>query len=693
MNNDPVAWRARMPPRNNTTAPKWDESCPRELPQYFKELEYLFADCGITDNTQKKKYAARYVSYDIAETWLGLPEFGDNAIIGNNVPQPYMYQEWKVAVLRLYPGADASARYNLDSPTTTEISNVSPDGIPTLLWSKIVCCLEITLPNHHPEDPYEVDQVFKGAKWVLKGTDTSTTKTSNGTSSIHTSPPPTPSHAPKQETLELVTTTAIVSALERLEALLTNGNAQPRQQFANSTCHFCGETGHTMVRGTCIKLEQVILQGKVCCNAEGKIVLLSGAMISNYFGKQLYMERIEEWRRLNPGQIVTGRLSSNANPDPEQAAMQQSLIHEVMQQDVIMSQALSKEERIEALECKLFALRQNGEKFDGVQVPHAACRPANVTPKATPMATPLTSDTSATSSPPDSTPAPAAKPANIGKAPEHTVAKEQLPVAKEPVAQPPIHPFSGIPSRYAPPANRNFAAPDRTNNGTYQTMPPIYDIKQSKAVFEWVLSTKVTVSVGKLCSVSQDIRNQFRTAVTPKQLVGASANTVQDPSDIFEDILPMFAIEEPQFLLGSNTNTTHGLASDKAPFTSVDPVEAYIDSLPHGEEPVVLTVAKDSQSLCTIMMLIDNKEEVECIHNSGSQIISMSAEIASDIGLSYNPNIVLNMQSANGTMDRLLGLACNIPCTIGNITIYLQIHVLRSPAYDILLGRPFDVLT
>ncbi|KNZ77823.1 hypothetical protein J132_03332 [Termitomyces sp. J132] len=97
-------------------------------------------------------------------------------------------------------------------------------------------------------------------------------------------------------------------------------------------------------------------------------------------------------------------------------------------------------------------------------------------------------------------------------------------------------------------------------------------------------------------------------------------------------------------------------------------------------------------------MLIDNKEEVECIHDSGSQIILMSAEITSDIGLSYDPNIVLNMQSANGTMDRLLGLARNLshcapPCTIGNITIYLQIHILQSPTYDILLGCPFDVLT
>ncbi|KAG5333787.1 hypothetical protein C0989_004834 [Termitomyces sp. Mn162] len=210
MNNDPVAQHARMLPGNDTTAPKWDESRPKELPQYFKELEYLFADCGTADNTQKKEYAARYISYDMAETWLGLPEFGDNAIIGNNVPRPYTYQEWKVAVLRLYPGTDASARYNLGNlerlvnqtfnsglATLGRFSDYYRDfqriarwlltngklyqneerrlfqqGIPTSLWSKIVRRLEITLPDHHPEDPYEVDQVFKGAKWVLKGTDT-----------------------------------------------------------------------------------------------------------------------------------------------------------------------------------------------------------------------------------------------------------------------------------------------------------------------------------------------------------------------------------------------------------------------------------------------------------------------------------------------------------------------------------------
>ncbi|KAG5351070.1 hypothetical protein C0989_008116 [Termitomyces sp. Mn162] len=175
------------------------------------------------------------------------------------------------------------------------------------------------LPNHYSENPYDVDQVSKGAKWVLKGTDMSMTKTSNGTTGITLLLVanalvlllPTP----KWKTLKLATTTMIVSALEHLEALSTNNNVQPCQQFTSSTCHFCGKTGHTMVCGTCIKMQDIIQQSKIHHNAEGKIILLSGAMIPDYFGKQLYIECIEKC--LNPGQIVTGRLSANANPNPE----------------------------------------------------------------------------------------------------------------------------------------------------------------------------------------------------------------------------------------------------------------------------------------------------------------------------------------------------------------------------------------
>jgi hypothetical protein len=92
-------------------------------------------------------------------------------------------------------------------------------------------------------------------------------------------------------------------------------------------------------------------------------------------------------------------------------------------------------------------------------------------------------------------------------------------------------------------------------------------------------------------------------------------------------------------------------------------------------------------------MVVKNREEVEGIIDPRSQIIAMSEAVCHDIGLVYNPSIKLNMQSVNGEVDQSLGLSHNVPCKINSITLYLQIHIIQSPAYNILLGRPFDVLT
>jgi hypothetical protein len=82
------------------------------------------------------------------------------------------------------------------------------------------------------------------------------------------------------------------------------------------------------------------------------------------------------------------------------------------------------------------------------------------------------------------------------------------------------------------------------------------------------------------------------------------------------------------------------------------------------------------------MMVINNREEVEGIIDTGSQIIAMSKAVCHDIGLAYNPSIKLNMQLANGEVDQSLGLSRNVPCKISTITLYLQIHIIWSPAYD-----------
>ena len=111
----------------------------------------------------------------------------------------------------------------------------------------------------------------------------------------------------------------------------------------------------------------------------------------------------------------------------------------------------------------------------------------------------------------------------------------------------------------------------------------------------------------------------------------------------------------------------------------------------HGEPDMV--VAAESNVLRAILPVIDGQDRVEAILDPGCQIVAMSKEVSNALALPYDPTVRLNMVSANGGIDQSLGLAHNVPFLVGDIVLYLQVHVLRAPAYDILLGRPFDVLT
>jgi len=44
-------------------------------------------------------------------------------------------------------------------------------------------------------------------------------------------------------------------------------------------------------------------------------------------------------------------------------------------------------------------------------------------------------------------------------------------------------------------------------------------------------------------------------------------------------------------------------------------------------------------------------------------------------------------------VERTLGLVMTLPFNLGGIIIHLQVQVIKDPAYKVLLGRHFDVLT
>jgi len=99
-----------------------------------------------------------------------------------------------------------------------------------------------------------------------------------------------------------------------------------------------------------------------------------------------------------------------------------------------------------------------------------------------------------------------------------------------------------------------------------------------------------------------------------------------------------------------------------------------------------IEVAAESNALRTILPMVDGSEKVEAILDPGCQIVAMSEEVCNALAIPYNPSIRLNMVLANGGVDQSLSLARNVPFLVREITLYLQVHILSSLAYDILLG-------
>lgn len=79
--------------------------------------------------------------------------------------------------------------------------------------------------------------------------------------------------------------------------------------------------------------------------------------------------------------------------------------------------------------------------------------------------------------------------------------------------------------------------------------------------------------------------------------------------------------------------------------------------------------------------------------DSGSMICSISFRECMKRAISYDPQFCIDMESANSSVERTLGLARNVKFNFGGMLFYLQLHVLKNPAYEILLGRPFEMIS
>ncbi|KAJ7434588.1 hypothetical protein FB451DRAFT_1012096, partial [Mycena latifolia] len=590
----------------------FDSSKARELPRYFSDLEFHFTRCNITDAGQMKSHATRFLNVRDQDAWEAITEFTTDGTT---------YEDFKSAVLKLYPGTDADRKYSLadldvligayahtgnlskgdfsefyrdftvistflirkDRLSAAEQSRAFRRAMqPQSLWDRMHQRLQIKKPDVHPDDPYGLADLKEAADRALQSTSVAPTTSES---------PSLASQAPiKQESKVATLVTLLVDALAKSGVL--NGQNSNQQSYPNTAsrnssprpdgCAYCSGPHYI---ANCEIVASDAQAGRCKRNVNGRVVLPSSAFVPREIQGRNLRERMEEWHRINPGQIAVPQLmldnrANYSSPNRLTIEERQKSIDEENRVLGNMRQAQY------ALQTRAQA-RRVAEAGGPVEEPE---RPIHQTFQPPPAAT---------NRAPSAT-APAEIPVQL--APEHSYAN-----ARD--------------AAYAEPKGRNYGvqppppAPAKRHDPAYRTIAPVFDHKTANEVFDRSMNTPVTLSQHELLSISPDVRAQYKDATTGRRTATDApiAPTMPQLLNTVENPLPFDS--EPNALVASDDFATLYDAG----------------VLP---DPGELAVAVDSCAIRSVMPIVDNQERIECIYDT-----------------------------------------------------------VRAPAYDILLGRPFDKLT
>lgn len=225
----------------------------------------------------------------------------------------------------------------------------------------------------------------------------------------------------------------------------------------------------------------------------------------------------------------------------------------------------------------------------------------------------------------------------------------------------------------------------------YKSQAPVEIGVDIDKIIEQVLDLEINVPLRSLAGVSGQIQKEIRRQVTKSRVPIEREGATQ--VNLVSEVPQRKKIRLENLPVAMYTISTEVM--DDVPEGSLvagDPVLQYLAE--HKEvESEDLVVAVKSEALRTIFMTVNRIGQEECLLDNGSMIVSMSRESAVHLGLTWDPALRINMESASNHIEKTLGLARNVRFAVGGIEVFLQVHILERPPYRILLGRPFDTFT
>ena len=183
----------------------------------------------------------------------------------------------------------------------------------------------------------------------------------------------------------------------------------------------------------------------------------------------------------------------------------------------------------------------------------------------------------------------------------------------------------------------------------FKNVAPLQSDDKAKELIKEALRNPIGITTEDLLNISEPARQELRRLLTKKRLEKKSVTFVSEEEayslDNKEEEAVIYVEKLPEASYEIQTEGTKDIL--KGGLVIRDPVVQYLSTLPPGEKPKKIVVAKESHGLRAIYPLINGVGEVESLLDGSSQIVSMDKEIAIDLDVTWDPDIIVHMQSAN----------------------------------------------
>lgn len=221
----------------------------------------------------------------------------------------------------------------------------------------------------------------------------------------------------------------------------------------------------------------------------------------------------------------------------------------------------------------------------------------------------------------------------------------------------------------------------------YKNRAPVEMGLDIEKLVESLMKTEIVVPMSNLVGVSAAIQKEIK-----RQLTKSRVPIEERPPDkpIEEENRPTIYLADVKFdSITIEKDESEELLAGY--ITGGDPVLQFLEQNPKTDLKQ-LKQGKMTEPLRAIYCFINGIGQEECLLDAGSMIVSMSKQVAIQLGLVWDPTISIKMESASGHVEQTLGVARNVCFGMGGLKLYLQVHILENPPYRVLLGKPFETL-